>query len=122
MKTTKYYHGGYSGLRPGDYILPPSQTGAACASDYGAESVHRRDRVYLTTNKYDAVFFSYIHPSQRGPVLHFYEADPIGDVEPDPDCTEPGLSFQCGRARIVRRLRATEDEIGLAISRACEVP
>src|SRR4051794_27560013 len=47
--TTRYYHGGSRGLKVGQFILPPSETGKESASDFGAEKVHRKDRVYVST-------------------------------------------------------------------------
>jgi hypothetical protein len=31
-----YYHGGVPGLKIGDYILPPDETGAPSTAGYGA--------------------------------------------------------------------------------------
>jgi hypothetical protein len=97
----------------GAYILPPCETGAKCSSDFGAASVHRRDRVYLTTSEAAAVLFAGLHPSGAGMV---YRVDPDGAVEIDPDCSEPGLSWQAPRAKVIgyRRLRAAERRTVLA--------
>lgn len=40
-----------------------------------------------------------MHPSNHGTV---YEVEPVGDVVSDPDCNEPGLSFECERAKVIR--------------------
>lgn len=94
-----YYHGGAPRLRPGDFILPSSVTGASSNADYGAEKVCRRDRIYLTSDLTAAVFFAAMHPSNHGAVYH---VEPWGEVAPDPDCNQPGLSFECESARVLR--------------------
>lgn len=43
-----------------------------------------------------------------------YEVEPLGAIEADPDCTLPGLSFQCERARVVRRIKPTKSAIETA--------
>lgn len=99
---TTYYHGGIPGLLPGQFILPPAETKQASLSDYGAGGIHRRDRVYVTTDPQAAALYAAMHPSKKGVV---YQVEPQGELEPDPDCREPGLSFQCDRARIVSRTK-----------------
>jgi hypothetical protein len=95
----KYYHGGAPRLRPGDFILPSAITGASTNADYGAEKVCRRDRIYLTSDFQAATFFAAMHHSNHGAI---YEVEPVGEVIHDPDCNEPGLSFECERAKILR--------------------
>lgn len=96
---TLYYHGGPAGRSVGDYILPPSETGAPSCSSYGASGIHRRDRVYLTTEPHAALLFACGSVDGRGAV---YMVEPEGDVEPDPDWLgPPGASVQCARARVV---------------------
>ena len=96
----RFYHGGYPKLFPGDYVLPPNQTNAASCSEFGGESVHRKNKVYVTTSMNAALLFAAFYPrSPRGMV---YEVVPLGDVEPDPDCSHDGLSFQCDSAQVVR--------------------
>jgi hypothetical protein len=92
---TRYFHGGNRGLKVGGYILPPSETGRSSASDFGAEKVHRKDRVYLSTRQADAEFFA---SASHEPVV--YEVEPEGAVEPDPDCIS-GVSFACHKAKII---------------------
>lgn len=55
--------------------------------------------MYLTTNFTAAVMFASLHPSRNGTV---YEVLPVGAVEPDPDCNEPGLSWQAESAVILK--------------------
>lgn len=92
--TTRYYHGGPRGLR--GFILPPSETKKLSTSDIVANRVHRRDRVYVATDIYGAGLYAIVHDAGV-----IYEVIPEGDLEPDPDCDLPGLSFSCLRARIV---------------------
>jgi hypothetical protein len=93
--TTRYFHGGDRGLKVGDHILPPSNTGQESASDFGAAPVHRRDRVYVSKGQSHAEFFASGTPD---PIV--YEVEPEGKLEPDRDCTS-GVSFACPKAKIV---------------------
>lgn len=93
----RYYHGGYGGLKEGGMLLPPSITGAKSCADYGAGHVCRRDKVYITTDVDVARFAATMTPNGK-----VYEVFPLGVLGPDPDCLEPGHSFECDRARIVR--------------------
>lgn len=101
---TGFYHGGAPGLRRGDWLLPPDKTGAPCSSDYVAEdNPHRRDLVYVTTDRCAAFFYAAMYPGD--PFGHVYKVEPVGKIEPDPDCREPGLSYQVPGARVLRRIR-----------------
>jgi hypothetical protein len=91
----RYFHGGNRGLKAGDYILPPSETGRSSVSDFGAQRVHRKDRIYVSTRLGDAAFFA---SASDEPVV--YEVEPAEPVEPDPDCIS-GVSFACPKAKIV---------------------
>lgn len=95
-----YYHGGPPGRQRGALLLPPNITGARTTADYGAGAVCRRDRVYVTTDINGALMFA---AGQRRGVV--YQVEPIGALEPDPDCTQAGLSFQCERARVLRIIK-----------------
>lgn len=106
-----YYHGGAPGRQRGAYILPPSITGAACTADHVAKTdgVARRDRVYVTTSFNAALLYAGGH--RRGVI---YEVEPDGELEPDPDCNEPGLSYQCARARIRKVLKVKPADLDAA--------
>jgi hypothetical protein len=79
-------------------LLPPSITKAKSTTDLvGPNDVHRDDRVYITTNINAALMYASVF--RRGVI---YEVEPIGKIEPDPDCSMVDLSFQCERARIKR--------------------
>lgn len=106
---TKLYHGGRPGIQRGAFLLPPSITKVKSCSDYGMDGVHRRDRVYVTTDR--AAALMYAATVKRGVI---YEVEPVGQVEPDPDCTAPGLSFQCEKARVLRCIKLKPEDIALA--------
>jgi hypothetical protein len=99
MTATRYFHGGYGKLAVGDMVLPPSETRAASNAEYGASHVCRRDRVYVTSNPDAAFMWAALSPCGSGAI---YEVVPLGGLAADPDCSEPGLSFECERARVVR--------------------
>lgn len=97
----KLYHGGPAGLRVGQFILPPDETHKPSSASYGAHSVCRRDRVYLTSSVESATTYAAMHPSLDGQV---YVVEPVGELVDDPDCIEPGLSYEAERARIVGKI------------------
>lgn len=103
---TAYYHGGPRGLRA---ILPPSKTGARSTGDYtGARHIHDQNAVYVTTDYGAAVLYACGHT--KGCV---YQVQPH-NLRFDPDCTEPGLSFECDRADVIARFRLKGKELKLA--------
>ena len=98
----RFYHGGFGGLQVGQHVLPPNVTRSPSTASFGAAAVCDRNRVYVTTDMEAALVFACAHPSGRG---KFYEVEPIGEVEPDPDAIAEGYSFQCEKARVVRVIR-----------------
>lgn len=106
---TLYWHGGRPGIRPGGILRPPSETKVPSLSEYGAAGVHRRDRVYLTTRLEAALLYACVWP--KGVI---YLCAPIGEIEPDPDCTQPGLSWQCARARVLSVLKPSAADLAAA--------
>lgn len=96
----KLYHGGVPGLKPGDRLLPAVVTGAPSLHPYG--SVGRTDMVYVTSVEQEARIFAATHPSGKGCL---YEVTANGDLYDDPDCLEPGVSFCCNSATIVRSIK-----------------
>ncbi|MFE9448351.1 hypothetical protein [Streptomyces sp. NPDC006739] len=97
----RFFHGGISGLKPGDLILPPAATGttrtlAEYSEQLGAAHV-RRDRVYLTTGRDVAKVYAAFYPDGS-----LYEVEPDGDLTSDPDCAVAGVSFECPAARVLR--------------------
>jgi hypothetical protein len=96
-ESVRYFHGGGRGLKVGGYILPPSLTKVWSTPDYGEMGgLHRKDRVYLTTELVDAQFFA---AASQDPTV--YEVEPIGTLEDDPDCRRPGRSYACEKAKII---------------------
>lgn len=98
------YHGGQTGLRVGQLLLPPSVTGVKPADERAtyAEGVYRRDRVYMTTDPEQARMFAALHESGRaGRAGDVYRVEPLQGLERDRDCVTPGLSWQAPCARIV---------------------
>lgn len=96
----KLYHGGKPGLKVGDKLLPPDQTGAQSLHLYG--SIGRNDMVYVTSDEVGARMFAAAHPSLLG---WLYEVQPDGDVYDDADYDEPGVSFCCRSATILRVIK-----------------
>ncbi len=109
-----YYHGGVTGLVVGDFILPPAETGVVSCQDLDhpdtamqaqIEAVHRRDRVYLTTELLAASMFAALHP---GFCCHLggavYEVAPIGDIEPDADYLQADGGSVCAPKALITRV------------------
>jgi rifampin ADP-ribosylating transferase len=117
-RPTRLWHGGAPGLSVGGRILPSCMTGAPSNADYGGGAVCRRDRVYLTVSREQAAFYAALHPSGRGQV---YEVEPVGEVVPDPDCNEPGFSWEAEEA-LIKRIRQVPASIReAALAHACQV-
>jgi hypothetical protein len=91
--TTRYYHGGVSGLRVGDIIEPghdrfvegchiceTRKRGEVFTDDEGNPidpPTGRHDRVHLTTNREYARFYA-----SMAVYGDLYRVEPVGDVEP----------------------------------------
>lgn len=109
--TGPFFHGGYPGLRVGAWLLAPSVSGQQVTTHrqnaiLGAPGIARADRVYVTTERYWAEVYAALYPLKRGGWV--YQVVPEGGlVEPDPDCSTPGLSWECERALIVRAWRVS---------------
>jgi hypothetical protein len=102
--TIRYYHGGITGLKAGDYLVPPDEQ--TCSNgkrivDYAEQGgvdprfIHR-DRVYVTSDLKASRAFAAMLP--HGAV---YLVEPKGAMEVDPDCTD-GTSWMCERAQIIK--------------------
>ena len=74
--------------------MPPAETGASSLAEWNP--LVRSDRVYVTPNIDHARFYA---SAANNPVV--YEVTPEGDLEDDPDCNIPGLSFACPKAKII---------------------
>ena len=100
----KFYHGGRPGMKTGQFILAPAVTGTSkTLANYGAEGLCRRDRVYVTTDHVAAAMYAGMYSTKKAGWV--YEVEPVGEVEPDPDCSQPGLSFSAEKARIIKVYR-----------------
>jgi hypothetical protein len=91
-----YFHGGTPGLFSGEFVLPPATTGTSrCLADLPMDApAGRRDRVYVTTGRDVARVYAAFYPDGA-----LYEVEPDDELESDPDCTVPGVSYQCPTAR-----------------------
>ncbi len=100
--TLTLYHGGVSGLVPGQKLLPPSLTAACSCADYDGEHC-RADRVYLTTDAEEAaVYAALATPGGRGDV---YEVEPLDELEPDSPPVPVTGSYAVRSATVVRVIR-----------------
>lgn len=107
----RWWHGGVPGLRPGDLLLPPAETGASTRVDLmtAARVIppgwmngdrNRRDRVYLTSKRELARAFAWGQGQRTGDRRGaLYIARPIGQYSPDPDMVEH--SIECERAEVI---------------------
>lgn len=100
QRAQRYWHGGFPGLKPGDLIVPATEsgtthnlTGYGSQPGYGAGHV-RADRVHLTTERSSAKAFAAAYPNGA-----LYQAEPVGEIEPDPDA--PDEAIRCERARVI---------------------
>lgn len=97
----RLWHGGVPGMKAGSTLLPPDLTGAQSLSEYrqmvgaGAD-VLRTDRVFVAADREVARAYAALKPNGA-----LYEVRPLGELEEDPDCTVPGLSWQCRAAVVV---------------------
>lgn len=105
-----YWHGGRPGVQRGAFLLPPSITKTKHCGLYGAAGIHRTDRVYVATEYAAAVLYAAAWP---GGVV--YQCEPIGGLTPDPDCSEPGLSWECEKARVRKVVKLTQAERSMAL-------
>ena len=105
-----YFHGGPWGLRQGDFILPPCKTGAKSCSDLDLKiknNPHRKDRIYLAAEMDAAFMFGAQAPWRE---VGVYAVIPWEELELDPGCDTPGMSFQCGSAKIVQAARISNKQ------------
>lgn len=98
-----FYHGGPKGLKT---ILPPSRSGAKSSARYGEIfKICKTSKVYVTTEYAAAAMYASCH--RKGSI---YEVEPIGKLEHDPDCSEPGVSFECDEVKILSETRLKPSE------------
>lgn len=96
---SRLYHGGIPGLKAGGKLLPPSATGKSTllkiAQELEPDGPQRSDKVYLTSDPAAARMFAQLYPNG-----YVYRTFPSQPLEDDPDCDEPGLSYQCPSATV----------------------
>lgn len=105
----RLFHGGFPGLQPGDYILPPAESGVSSMRDDSRRAGFSRittatDRVYVTTERplaaAAAAYWSTREPKKGRGWLYRVELDD-DDLTPDEDIPRgPFISFQLPRARV----------------------
>lgn len=98
-------------MQPGQFILPPTVTGHRSLADYGAGAVCRRDRIYVATDFQAAALYAGMYPGKKRGCV--YQVEPIGQLEHDPDCDRPDLSFSVERARIVKMFKLSRSDVAL---------
>ena len=99
--SARYWHGGMPGLKVGDRILPPCESGTERrlidSLPYAPpDDVARDDVVYLSTDRNVAKGYAAYYPDGA-----LYEVRPVGELEPDPDCNVEGLSWRAPAAEVV---------------------
>lgn len=117
-----YWHGGAPHLKIGTALLPPSITGARgtlyeAAINAGLPTPATPHEVYVTTVYAAALMYAVVHPAGG----HIYTVEPVGELRPDADCSQPGLSFVCDSAIIYARTTPTARE-RRAVFRALGIP
>lgn len=103
-RNKRYYHGGDGGLKIGEYILPPNDTGKD--NMIGLNPLRKKDRVYVTKDIAGAMWFA---SRSDSPVV--YEVTPEGNIEDDPDHKTKGISFACPKAKIVALYNVPDEVI-----------
>lgn len=99
-RPVRYFHGGVPGLRTGDLVRPPADTGVerTCTAHVVAMGGQARaDRVYVTSARDVARVFAALYPDGA-----LYQVEPVGELVPDPDCRSVGVSWEVPAARVVR--------------------
>lgn len=99
-----FFHGGVAGLRPGQWILPPSITFAKNSQAYATyqEGEYWPDMVYLVTSAEVARRFAALSvPAVRGRGGDVYRVRPALLLSLDPGCETEGLSWCAPAAQIV---------------------
>jgi hypothetical protein len=108
-KIYAWYHGGISGLQPGDYLLPAKETGIWANAN--ADNERHEGRVYITPSIETAQGYAYGLPEDLG-LGCVYRVDPEGTIEQD-EIGNPTLftvmlgdspetqQFYCARAKVL---------------------
>lgn len=99
-----FFHGGIAGLRPGQWILPPTVTFAKGSQAYASytDGEYWPDHVYMVTDVEVAKRFAALAvPEVRGRGGDVYRVRPALLLSLDPGCTTEGLSWCAPAAQIV---------------------
>ncbi|OHU25017.1 hypothetical protein BKG77_16680 [Mycobacteroides chelonae] len=108
---TTHFHGGVPGKEPGDRLHTANELGLKFEYNMpwlqGNEARYNKDKVYVSNHLGTAIGYAARYKDRAGnPVPGWvYEVEPIGAVEPDPDCGDglrPDLASYCDGAVIVR--------------------
>lgn len=112
---TRWYHGGFPGLKRGQQILPPSVTGAISIADKVIDApdsmreqvakVHDPDLVYLSQDIADARLWAALAPAHGGKNRggDLYEVTPPCDHRDRPSCPKcSARRTALANARLVR--------------------
>ena len=100
MNHPTYFHGGFPGLKVGEYLLPACETGVRGLDDWSSSNSDDIGKfVYVTTNMPAARLYAAMYPGKNGGTV--YECLPEGNLAPDKDCDLAGISFSCSRALII---------------------
>lgn len=94
--TVRWWHAGPPGMKRGDTVLPPSETGVVPVIDSDPTMV------YVTTDRAEAVIYATLCLERYGKMPHLYEVS-FG-VEPIADDTQPAstTSFRVPSATVHR--------------------
>jgi len=109
-----YYHGGAPGRLPGDYLLPPSETGVKPLLAHHepkdkewVDEVRDDSKVYVTTERNIAIALAAFWTDGETLGGSVYAVEPVGELEADPDYLGEGqVSFRCDSAKVLAILRA----------------
>lgn len=59
-----------------------------------------------------ASMYAAMFPEKKGGCV--YQVEPVGEIEHDTDCSQPGLSFSAPKARIVKVFKLSRNQINTA--------
>ena len=99
------YHGTTVRLQPGEFLLPPNETGVDfwAHPDVDPAEFDNHMYVYLSSDPETAREFG-ANKAARGQKVYVYEVEPSPDLERDPESGITGLkgNYRSSRARITR--------------------
>jgi hypothetical protein len=116
----RWFHGTTAKLQPGQYIVSPKESRNAKAkfSTKAVPGKHKlatydRSKVYVTNN-YDTAYV-FATPQKPTPQTGYvYEVEPIGELQRDPDITNPAFGAHAVEAaRVIRAVQPGEEVKGI---------